>query len=120
MRAVLSLLATVLAGALVACRPPDRRAEDTAVPTAEHPLAGFWKSGGCADQFGLAIAPAGGLYSVSFCGPGGCFAPGTYRPNTSIVNDSNYRVLDNNTIEVAGRGGFTKYVRCPSRVNRRG
>jgi hypothetical protein len=22
------------------------------------------------------------MYSVSWCGPGGCFAPGTYRPNS--------------------------------------
>jgi hypothetical protein len=51
-------------------------------PTAGHPYAGFWKEN-CSKESGLAIAHAGrGLYSVSFCGPGGCFKPGAYRPNT--------------------------------------
>jgi len=103
------------AAILAACGPPDRRAEQTAIPSATHPLAGFWKEPGCKDRFGLAIAPAGDIYSASFCGPGSCFAPGTYRPNTSIVGDSQYRVIDNDTIEVGGRSGFDKYVRCSSR-----
>jgi len=93
-----------------------RTVEKMAIPTADHPLAGFWKEGGCGDKFGLAIAPAGdGLYSVSFCGPGGCFKPGSYRPNTRVVDDSAYKVIDNNTIEVKGSNGFSKYGRCPSR-----
>jgi len=100
---------------LASCGPADWTAEKIAIPTAAHPLAGFWKEPGCSDRFGLAIAPAGELYSVSFCGPGGCFEPGTYRPNTTIVHDVTYHVIDNNTIEVKGRDGFSTYVRCPSR-----
>jgi len=100
---------------LAACGPSNRRAEKAAVPTQTHPYAGFWKEGSCAEQFGLAIAPAGELYSVSFCGPGGCFAPGTYRPNTKLVGDPQYRIINNDTIEISGAGGFEKYVRCPSR-----
>lgn len=73
---------------------------------------GFWKRN-CSDCFGLAIDKAkDGKYSVSFCGPGGCHKPGTYRPNTTIVNDPFYRVIDNNTIEVKGLDGFSKYQRC--------
>jgi hypothetical protein len=90
--------------------------EKKAVPSKSHPLAGFWKSGGCSDRFGLAITPAGKqLYSISFCGPGGCFDPGTYRPNSKIVGDPAYRVINKNTIDVKGLDGFTRYVRCKAR-----
>ncbi len=81
-------------------------------PTAAHPLVGFWKSS-CSENFGLAIdAQSEGVYSVSFCGPGGCFKPGTYRPNTPLVGDADYRVVDQNTIEVRGLDGFSRYTRC--------
>jgi hypothetical protein len=103
-------------GAANAAADADREAEKAAVPTAQHPYAGFWKSDDCSDRFGLAISPAGqGMYAVSFCGPGGCFKPGTYRPNTKLVGDPNYRVLDKDTIEVRGALGFSKYVRCEKR-----
>ena len=83
--------------------------------TASHPYAGFWKDGHCDDEFGLSIAPAGqGMYSVSFCGPGGCFEPGTYRPNTPIVGDSAYQVIDSNTLGIGvSDGKFQRYSRCP-------
>ena|SRR5258706_8303454 len=95
---------------------PQRAAEKSAISSPSHPYAGFWKQPGCTDDFGLAIAPAGAeLYSVSFCGPGGCFKPGTYRPNTRLVGDSAYRIIDRDTIEVRGMDGFSKYVRCDKR-----
>ena len=75
-------------------------------------LVGFWKDH-CEDDFGLKIETAGSdLYSVSFCGPGGCFEPGTYRPNSPIYGDDSYRVIDASTIEVLGGDGFSKYLRC--------
>ena len=79
----------------------------------ELPFSGFWK-GECGEDFGLAIEPSpnGSNYSVSFCGPGGCFKPGTYRPDTSLINDPKYKIVDNNTIEVSSRDGFSRYVRC--------
>lgn len=82
-----------------------------------HPLAGFWKDGHCDDDFGLLIAPVSDdLYSVSFCGPGGCFEPGSYRPNTPIVGDPGYRVTGDNEIEVSlVNGGYQRYIRCPER-----
>ncbi len=114
---ILASMVPVLMLALSACGNSDteRVVEKTAVASPTHPLAGFWKHSTCADPFGLAIAPAGDLYSVSFCGPGGCFEPGTYRPNTKIVDDPSYRVINNDTIEVDGKDGFTKYVRCAAR-----
>jgi len=82
---------------------PHREVEAQAVPSESHPLAGFWKAS-CDDpeeDFGLAIGPMGSdTYYVSFCGPGGCFAKGDYRPITKLVGDPKYRVLDNDTIEV--------------------
>lgn len=92
----------------------NRAAEENAVPTESHPLAGFWKDRDCSDNFGLAIGPASeDMYYVSFCGPGGCFEPGTYRPNTPIQGDPHYKVISLNIIEVRGRDGFTTYFRCP-------
>ncbi len=77
-----------------------------------YPYVGFWKPK-CSNGFGLAINKVdNGYYSVSFCGPGGCFKPGTYRPNTKLVNDPSYKVTSTNVIEVNGKDGFTKYLRC--------
>lgn len=93
----------------------DRVAEKTAIASKSHPMAGFWKSKSTAD-FGLAIAPAGtNLYSVSFCGPGGCFKPGTYRPNSPIVGDANYQVVSTDRLRVLGQNGWTTYNRATSR-----
>lgn len=93
----------------------DRAAEKAAIASASHPYAGIWKED-CASGFGLAIAPAGeSLYSVSFCGPGGCFAPGTYRPNTRLAGDPAYRLIDRDTIEVRSAEGFQRYKRCAAK-----
>jgi hypothetical protein len=93
----------------------ERIAEKTAIPSASHPMAGFWKTQS-SDNFGLAVSPAGaGTYSVSFCGPGGCFKPGTYRPDTALVGDETYQIVDENTLRVQGRDGWTTYHRAPSR-----
>jgi len=94
---------------------PDRIAEKTAIPSETHPLAGFWKYG-ATDNFGLAISPAeGNLYSVSFCGPGGCFKPGTYRPNTPIVGDNDYQVVSNDALRVHGADGWSTITRSAGR-----
>jgi hypothetical protein len=85
-------------------------------PGPGHPLVGFWRPS-CENAFGLAIDQAGpGLYSISFCGPGGCFEPGTYRPNSSIIGDPAYRVVDPNTLEVLGADGFSTWHRCTQPV----
>lgn len=82
------------------------------MPQATHPYVGFWKVT-CSDKYGLAIAPSSDrLYSVSFCGPSGCFKPGTYRSNTPLVGDSDYKIIDTNTIDVLTNEGFVRYYRC--------
>ncbi len=91
--------------------------ERDAQPSETHPYGGFWKSS-VQDEFGLAIGPAGAdSYYVSFCGPGGCFAKGEYRPITKLVSDPAYRIVDSNTIEVNGKDGFTAFNRSAGRRN---
>lgn len=87
---------------------PGRTAEKMAVPTDEFPLAGFYKDKPM-ENFGFAIGPnENGTYYISFCGPGGCFKPGTYLPDTTIVDDSNYEVIDNNTIKFKRSGNIVR------------
>ena len=88
-------------------------AASTLKPDPAFPFTGFWKTQ-CAQNFGLVVEPSGvaNTYAVSFCGPGGCFKPGTYRPNTTLVNDPSYKVIDENTIDVLSKDGFTRYSRC--------
>jgi len=94
---------------------PNWHIEKMAKPSLDYPFAGFWKKRQW-HKHGLAIGPAGdGIYYISFCGPGGCFEKGQYRENTAIENDPNYRIIDENTIEVKGKKGFAKYIRVKSR-----
>lgn len=96
----------------------NREAERTAVASATHPYAGFWKREDCEGTWGLAVSPAGrpGFYSVSFCGSGGCFEPGTYRPNTTLTGDRAYRIVDKDTMDVEASDGFVRFVRCQGRA----
>lgn len=82
-------------------------------PTPAHPYAGFWKAD-CRADIGLAIAAAEpGVYSVSLCGPGACYKPGTYSPNTKLVNDDNYKIQSPTRLEVKrADGSFTAHARC--------
>ncbi len=87
---------------------PDRAAEKMAIPTDEFPLAGFYKVK-ATENFGFAIGPTEDRkYYISFCGPGGCFKPGTYFPNTTILDDQNYQIIDNDTIKFKRSGTLVK------------
>ena len=94
-----------------------RAAERSAVASPQFPYAGFWKTPDCSPDFGLAFAPTQtkGVYSVSFCGPGGCFSPGRYRANTKLIGDSDYRIISKDAMDVRGRDGYKRYLRCPGR-----
>lgn len=84
---------------------------------AQDAYTGFWK-GNCDQAFGLQIMPAaGGEYSVSFCGPGGCFEPGTYRPNTKLADDPLYQVVSASHIKVLGRDGWSDYYKCTAETH---
>lgn len=80
---------------------------------AAYPLGGIWKKA-CTEDYGLVIEPAAaeGVYAVTFCGPGGCFRPGAFRPDSPLVGDPAYRVLGPDKLAVGGRDGFTAYLRC--------
>ena len=97
--------------------PFDRTAEELAVPSEDYPLAGFWKVNP-ESQFGIAIAPAGdGYYSISFCGPRGCFRPGQWRPNTRIIDDNSFRVVNSDCIDIYQRDEYVRHRRFKSRTS---
>jgi hypothetical protein len=79
---------------------------------------GFWKAN-CEDPFGVQIKPLrDGTYSVSFCKPAGCSAPGAYRPNTRIENDPMYEPLSATKIKLKyPEGGHSTYVKCTKETN---
>lgn len=84
-------------------------------PDSTKDFTGFWKSH-CEEAFGLSIEHIGteGMYSVVFCGPGGCGDPGSVRP-TYVTGDHRYKVLSENQIEeLRGSGDSTTYIRCTS------
>jgi len=78
-----------------------------------YPYVGIWKANP-EDSFGVIIEKAeNAMYSVSFFGPGGRFEPGTWRPNTKILGDPGYRVVDENTIDI----GSTRYHRVSTKAD---
>ena len=87
----------------------------SSVPAAD--FTGFWKED-CTDAFGIQIKPHNEKnYSVSFCGPGGCFEPGTWMPNTPIVGDPAYRVIDAKTLELKNNEQWQRYTKCTTDTN---
>ena len=95
----------------------ERYARAHAIPSKEFPIAGWWADN-CTKGPDLAIMPAmgqsGGVkYSIVFCG-NGCFSPGTYRPDTTIVGDPHYRVSTNDIIEMDTATGWERIFRCRS------
>ena len=80
-------------------------------------FTGFWKLD-CSDAFGVQIKKQpDNLFSVSFCGPGGCSAPGEWMPNTPIAGDPKYRVINVTTIEIEHGQGWKRYTRCTTDTN---
>jgi len=77
-------------------------------------FTGFWKAD-CKQLYGIQFNPVGnsGSYSVSLCGPAGCFDSGTYRPVTTVQDDASYTVLNTDEILVReGPGRGRTYVKC--------
>jgi hypothetical protein len=80
-------------------------------------FTGFWKAR-CSDAFGVQIKKqVGNLFSVSFCGPGGCFEPGAWTPNTPIVGDPQYRSINPTTLEIQHGDGWQRYTKCTTNTN---
>lgn len=80
-------------------------------------FTGFWKWH-CSEDWGVQIKKqTGNLFSVSFCGPGGCFEPGTWMPNTPIVGDPNYRSINPTTLAIQHGNGWQTLTRCTAENN---
>jgi hypothetical protein len=79
-------------------------------------FAGFWK-GKCSDDFGLRIKPVDkpGMYTVTFCGPGGCGAQ-QEEPATFITGDRHYGVVSPVELEVGLEGGRSIYKKCSDKM----
>ncbi len=84
-------------------------------PDASKNFTGIWKQD-CAQEAGLQIKPIGndGMYSVSYCGPSGCWEPGTFRPNTFITGDAHYKVTSEMEMQIEEPKGFVTYQKCSS------
>jgi hypothetical protein len=79
-------------------------------------FTGFWKTR-CSDAYGIQIKKqTETLFSVSFCGPGGCFEPGTWMPNTPIIGDPQYRVINPTTLELE-HGESWQVTKCTTDTN---
>jgi len=80
-------------------------------------LTGFWKTR-CSNAFGVQIKKqTADLYSVSFCGPGGCFEPNTWEPNTPIIGDPNYRLVNPATLALLRGDTWQTYTKCTTEAN---
>jgi uncharacterized RDD family membrane protein YckC len=82
-------------------------------PDKSFPFIGFWKKD-CKDHVGLAIDKTDdGKYSVSFCTSTDCKKPGTDMPNTRLIDDPRYRIINKDAIDVAIVGDYYwHYYRC--------
>jgi hypothetical protein len=79
-------------------------------PSARFPLAGFWKQQ-CDQDVGISIERESrwlNSYHFENCGSSGC----GFRGVSSIVDDREYRVVDQNTIEFEDMAKPTLYHRC--------
>jgi hypothetical protein len=103
--------------ALLTCSSPRAEAPIDLSPKVEAPIdyTGIWKRE-CSQRFGIQIkGPRGGPYSVTFCGPQGCFPFNTWMPITSIDGDPDYKIISHTEIGVRRRddsGGFFMFHRC--------
>lgn len=71
-------------------------------PDASTDLSGAWKSD-CAQTFGMRVDkdPDGGMYTVAFCGPGGCMQ-GRNARRTYINKDPRYEVVEPGKLRING------------------
>ena len=75
----------------------------------ETSFAGFWKED-CSQNFGVAIDEvATDVYTITFCGPGGCAQTG---PARSLRSDPGVRLLSPDHIVLVGPLGKLSYRRC--------
>ena len=72
----------------------------------------------CKGKTGLAIIPSkdesseAESYYISFCGRGGCMPPTKERPNTTIVGDPKYNVINADHIQIFEDHEWKDYIKC--------
>ena len=79
-------------------------------------LAGFWKES-CTDTFGLRIKPVDkpGMYTVTFCGPGGCGDEQNER-KTFIKGDKRYNIVSATVLQVGAQENRSTYMKCSDKM----
>ena len=111
------VLVSVLAlsyGIYAALQPDDitDRTSSTALP-----FEGYWQTS-CSHNSGILIMYAGGTeFSIQFCSGEGCSDPGKYKPNTSIINDPDYEIIDDTHMKIKDHFGFRTYTLCQTLSN---
>jgi hypothetical protein len=81
-------------------------------PDPSNNFAGFWKEK-CEDTFGLRIKPADqpAMYTVTFCGPGGCGDEQNER-KTYIKGDKRYHIVSKTELQVGPSESRSNYKKC--------
>ena len=79
-------------------------------------FAGFWKEK-CTDTYGLRIKPVDkpGMYTVTFCGPGGCGDEQNER-KTFIKGDKRYNIVSATVLQTGGPENQSTYKRCSDKM----
>jgi hypothetical protein len=79
-------------------------------------FAGFWKEN-CAQGFGLRIKPVDtlGMYTVTFCGPGGCGDESKER-QTYITGDIGYNVVSATELQIGPAESRSTYKKCTDKM----
>lgn len=85
-------------------------------PDASLNLAGFWKEK-CTEKFGLRIKTVDRphMYTVTFCGPGGCGDEANER-KTFINGDKRYSIVSATELQVGRGENWTNYKKCSDKM----
>jgi len=77
------------------------------------PYIGIWKTD-CSNDFGYTVDKSDKeMYSLMFCGPGGCMEE-EFWLKTTLENDKDFRIIDKDTFEMHAEGKFIQLHRCSS------
>lgn len=79
-------------------------------------FGGFWKEK-CTATFGLRIKPVDtpGMYTITFCGPGGCGNEENLR-KTFIKGDKRYLIVSATELQVGSEGKRSTYLKCSDKM----
>ncbi len=91
---------------------PKKEPKDDTELNKPFPFEGYWQTN-CGHNSGIVIMHVGGAeFSVQFCSGAGCSDPGKYKPNTSIIDDPDYEIVDDTHMFIKDHFGKRKYTLC--------